>query len=81
MLPEIKNLLAQEIGDLVEQGASVDAAVQKVGAEFKTIMQDWIKQQQATSGNDAVVQQLYELTNLTRQSNSTQSRILQVSSN
>ena len=81
MLPEIKNLLAQEIGDLVGQGASVDTAVQKVGAEFKAVMKDWIDQQQSLSGNDVLVQQLVELANLARQSNNTQSRILQVSSN
>jgi hypothetical protein len=78
LLPEIRNILEEELNNIKAGSNTTDAAVDRVGREFKLIMTEFINQQQS-QGN--VGQLLQELINLQRGLNSTSERMLQVAQN
>jgi hypothetical protein len=78
LLPEIRNILEEELNNLKAGSDTTDAAVDRVGREFRLIMTEFFNQQQS-QGN--VGQLLQELINLQRGLNSTSERMLQVAQN
>jgi len=78
LLPEIRNILEEELNNLKAGSDTTDAAVDRVGREFRQIMTEFINQQQS-QGN--LGQLLQELVNLQRGLNSTSERMLQVAQN
>ena len=78
LLPEIRNILEEELNNLKAGSDTTDAAVDRVGREFRQIMTEFFNQQQS-QGN--LGQLLQELVNLQRGLNSTSERMLQVAQN
>ena len=77
LLPEIRNLLAEEISSMNEKVSTVDTAVDRMGEQFRQIMLDFMNQQR----QDQVGPLLQELVNLQRGLNTTSERMLQVAQN
>jgi hypothetical protein len=78
LLPEIRNILEEELESIKAGSDTTDAAVDRVGREFRLIMTEFFNQQQS-QGN--LGQLLQELVNLQRGLNSTSERMLQVAQN
>jgi hypothetical protein len=79
LTPEIRNILAEELNNLKAGSDTTDAAVDRVGREFRQIMTEFFNQQQSQVGN--LGQLLQEMVNLQRGLNSTSERMLQVAQN
>lgn len=78
MLPEIRNILVDEINNLTSDSATVDAAIDRLGSQFQQTIRDFIAQQRNQGDLGSLMQ---EMVNLQRGLNATSERMLQVAQN
>lgn len=81
--PDLRSTISQELAKLTSEGSPLEASLQKLGAEYAKAMQTVLNQfdEQQRAKAIAADPQLAEMINLLRQSNSTQTRILQAANN
>lgn len=75
--------IANQVAKLVEGGTPLEQALEKTTQEFSRAMQEFVQQRTGPDGRgmQELINQLKEMVELQRQNNSTQSRILQVTTN
>ena len=78
MLPEIRNILVDEIDNLTTDSTTMDAAIDRIGSQFQQTIRDFIAQQRNQGDLGSLMQ---EMVNLQRGLNATSERMLQVAQN
>ena len=78
MIPEIRNVLAEEMGTIAGASGSVDAVVDRMGEQFRQVMSEFANVQNQSGG---IAPLLQELVTLQRGLNNTSERMLQVAQN
>jgi muramidase (phage lysozyme) len=81
MSPEIAATISAELDRLTMEGSPIETSLKKIGDDYARAMSTVLQQLQQQQMGALPSPQLDEVVNLLRQSNSTQSRILQVSQN